>query len=159
MVQIFLEQKMLRLSKLTDYGTVILCHIAKEPGKLHASQEISTATGITLPTVSKILKLLVKGGVLNSVRGARGGYQLARNAAQVSVASVIHALEGPIALTECSLTRHDCQQAAGCEQRANWGLINQTIRMALEAISLADMIIPGKASDEETLIPVADLLR
>jgi len=150
---------MLRLSKLTDYGTVILGYIAKDGSRLHAAQEISVATGIAQPTVSKILKMLAKANVLSSTRGAKGGYALAREAKLITVANVISALEGPISLTECSLTQHDCEQATGCNLRGNWGLINLAIQTALESVSLADMIIPGVKLPEEVKIPVASLSR
>ncbi|NOQ34564.1 MAG: SUF system Fe-S cluster assembly regulator, partial [Methylococcaceae bacterium] len=95
---------MLRLSKLTDYATVILTYMAKNQHDLHAAVGISEATGINPPTVSKILKALVKAKVLQSTRGAKGGYCLARAPEKITVASVISALEGPIALTECSIS-------------------------------------------------------
>ncbi len=149
----------MRLSKLTDYATVILSYIAKDTSHWHAALEISEATGIALPTVSKVLKLLLKADVLSSARGAKGGYALARTPEQISVAAVISALEGPIALTECSLTHQGCEQASGCDLRGNWGLINQTIHDALESITLADMILPVSETPEEILIPVNSLIR
>lgn len=153
---------MLKLSKLTDYATVILGFMAKDNSYVHAAMEIATATGIALPTVSKILKLLVNADVLISTRGAKGGYALARAPEQISVAAVISAMEGPIALTECSITHQGCEQASGCEVRGNWGLINQTIHNALESITLADMIKPAKTPKpipEEIRIPVSSLYR
>lgn len=153
---------MLKLSKLTDYATVILGFMAKDNSYVHAAMEIATATGIALPTVSKILKLLVNADVLISTRGAKGGYALARAPEQISVAAVISAMEGPIALTECSITHQGCEQASGCEVRGNWGLINQTIHNALESITLADMIRPAKTAQpipEEIRIPVSSLYR
>jgi len=153
---------MLKLSKLTDYATVILGFMAKDHSYVHAAMEIAAATGIALPTVSKILKLLVNADVLISTRGAKGGYALARAPEQISVAAVISAMEGPIALTECSITHQGCEQASGCEVRGNWGLINQTIHNALESISLADMIRPAKIAQpipEEIRIPVSSLYR
>ena len=149
---------MLRLSKLTDYATVILSFMARDEEHAHAAMEIATATGIALPTVSKILKLLVKAKVLMSTRGAKGGYALARKPEKISVATVISALEGPIALTECSISHQGCEQASGCDIRGNWSLINQTIHDALESVTLADMIRPA-AMPEEFLIPVASLYR
>jgi FeS assembly SUF system regulator len=149
---------MLRLSKLTDYATVILSFIARDDTHVHAAMEISAATGIALPTVSKILKLLVNAKVLISTRGAKGGYALARKPEKITVASVISALEGPIALTECSISHQGCEQASGCEIRGNWGLINQTIHNALESVTLADMIKP-LIVPEEIMIPVASLYR
>ncbi|MDD5580793.1 MAG: SUF system Fe-S cluster assembly regulator [Methylobacter sp.] len=149
---------MLRLSKLTDYGTVILSFIARDNTHVHAAIEIAGATGIALPTVSKVLKLLVNAKVLISTRGAKGGYALARKPEKITVAAVISALEGPIAITECSISHQGCEQASGCEIRGNWGLINQTIYNALESVTLADMIKP-LIMPEEIMIPVASLYR
>ena len=149
---------MIKLSKLTDYATVILSYMAKDHVNMHAAIEISEVTGITLPTVSKILKLLVKAHVLTSVRGAKGGYLLARVPEKITVASVISALEGPIALTECTASHKNCDQASGCEIQGNWGLINQKIFNALDSVTLADMIMPVK-SPEEFTIPVSSLYR
>lgn len=149
---------MLRLSKLTDYATVILSYMVSDAVTLHAAMEIADATGIALPTVSKILKLLVKANVLTSVRGAKGGYVLARAPEQISVASVITALEGPIAITECSSAMHHCEQAIACKIRSNWGLINTTIYNALDAISLADMVLPT-LMPHEIRIPITSLQR
>lgn len=110
---------MLRLSKLTDYGTVILSFMAKDNTRVCAAMEIATATGIALPTVSKILKLLVNAKVLMSTRGAKGGYTLADLPENITVAAIISALEGPIALTECSLSQQGCEQASGCGISSN----------------------------------------
>ncbi len=150
---------MLRLSKLTDYATVILSYMAKEDDQLHAALEISEATGITQPTVSKILKMLARAKVLSSTRGAKGGYVLAREAKLITVASVISALEGPIALTECSLTQHNCEQASGCDIRGNWGVINQAIQNALESVTLADLIMTESKMPQEVTVPVSSLYR
>jgi FeS assembly SUF system regulator len=154
---------MLRLSKLTDYATVILSFMARDNTQVHAAMEIASATGIALPTVSKILKLLVNAKVLMSTRGAKGGYALARTPDKITIAAVISALEGPIALTECSISQQGCEQASGCEIRGNWNLINTTIHNALESVTLADMIRPVRSQDtmwgQEILIPVASLYR
>ncbi|MFW5443629.1 MAG: SUF system Fe-S cluster assembly regulator [Methylococcaceae bacterium] len=149
---------MLRLSKLTDYATVILSYMAKEPTTMHAAQEVSDVTGIALPTVSKVLKLLIKEKVLTSVRGAKGGYLLARAPEKITVATVINALEGPIALTECSASHKNCEQAAGCGIQGNWDLINKTIFNALESVTLADMVLPAK-QPEEIRIPISSLYK
>ncbi len=149
---------MLKLSKLTDYATVILSYMAKDQTNMHAAQEVSDETGITQPTVSKILKLLVRAKVVTSVRGAKGGYLLARSPEKITVAAVINALEGPIALTECSASHKNCDQASGCDIQGNWGLINQKIFNALESVTLADMIMPAK-QPEEIFIPVSSLYR
>jgi FeS assembly SUF system regulator len=149
---------MLRLSKLTDYATVILSHIAKENGQTHSAFCVADATGIALPTVSKILKILVNAKVLVSTRGMKGGYVLARSPELISVADVISALEGPIALTECSISHEGCEQASGCGISGNWGLINKAIQNALEAVTLADMIKPANLP-QEFMIPVSSIYR
>ncbi len=149
---------MLKLSKLTDYATVILSYMAKDHLVMHAALEIADETGIALPTVSKVLKLLVKAKVLTSVRGAKGGYLLARAPENITVATVINALEGPIALTECSASHKNCGHASGCDIQSNWTLINQKIFDALEAVTLADMVMPVK-QPEEIRIPVSSLYR
>jgi len=147
---------MIRLSKLTDYATVILSFMAKDKTRVCATMEIATATGIAMPTVSKILKILVNAKVLTSARGAKGGYLLAHAPENISVAAIISALEGPIALTECSISKQACEQASGCGIRANWHIINQTIHNALESVTLADLIRPV-ATPDEIYIPVTSL--
>jgi len=147
---------MIRVGKLTDYATVILSVIAKDKNRMFAAMEIAAVTGIALPTVSKILKALVNAKVLMSTRGSKGGYMLASDPAQITVAAIISALEGPIALTECSISKQACEQASGCGIRANWHIINQTIHNALESVTLADLIRPVTVP-EEVYIPVASL--
>jgi FeS assembly SUF system regulator len=149
---------MLKLSKLTDYATVILSFMAKDHLNMHAAVEMSEATGIALPTVSKILKLLLKAHVLTSVRGAKGGYLLARSPEKITVATVINALEGPIALTECNVSHKNCDQAKGCQIQGSWGLINQKVFNALDSVTLADMVMPYKPP-AEIIIPVSSLYR
>ncbi|MCK5830813.1 MAG: SUF system Fe-S cluster assembly regulator [Methylococcales bacterium] len=149
---------MLKLSKLTDYATVILSYMVKDQTDLHAAQEISKVTGIAQPTVSKILKLLVKARVLTSIRGAKGGYLLARAPERITVASVINAMEGPIALTECSASHKDCGHTSGCEIQGRWELVNQKILNTLESVTLADMVLPVK-QPEEVLIPISRLYK
>lgn len=149
---------MLKLSKLTDYATVILSVIAKDGGRVHGALELADETGIALPTVSKILKTLARAGVLSSTRGAKGGYSLTREPERITVATVISALEGPIALTECSASHKGCDQASGCRIQGNWHLINEKIAQALESVTLSDMVAPFKAPVEVT-IPVSRLYR
>jgi len=149
---------MLRLGKMTDYATVILSFMARSQKQIHAALEISTATGIAQPTVSKILKLLVKAKVLSSIRGAKGGYALVQVPEKITVASVITALEGPISLTECSHSDHSCEQVADCQIGNNWRLVNQTVQQALESVTLADMMLPVQ-SPQEITVPLASLSR
>jgi FeS assembly SUF system regulator len=145
---------MLRLSKLTDYATVILSVMAKDASRVCAAMEIANVTGIALPTVSKILKALLNANVLISTRGAKGGYALATTPDNITVASIISALEGPIAVTECSISLQGCEQAAGCNISGHWNVINRAIYNALESVTLADLIKP-----QETLIPITSLYR
>ena len=132
---------MLRLSKLTDYGIVVMTCLAEEPDAIRAANEISTCTRVAPPTVSKVLKLLSRSGLVSSCRGARGGYRLSRRPEQISIAQVIDALEGPVALTECSSESSHCVQEAHCS--GNWQRINGAIRRALEDVSLAEMVLPA----------------
>ncbi|PKM37830.1 MAG: SUF system Fe-S cluster assembly regulator [Gammaproteobacteria bacterium HGW-Gammaproteobacteria-10] len=149
---------MLRLGKLTDYATVILSYMAKNRFQMHAANEIADITGIAPATVSKLLKQLAKAGLVYSTRGAKGGYELANVPEQITVASIISAVEGPIALTECSISQQNCEQAGGCEIRGSWGKINQAIFNALDSITLADLILPASKPDE-FYVPVASLYR
>jgi FeS assembly SUF system regulator len=148
----------IKVSKLTDYATVILSHMANDALRVQGAVEVAQATGIALPTVSKILKQLAKAQVVLSVRGAKGGYALARQPEKITVASVINALEGPIALTECTGSHKSCDQASGCRIQGNWHLINHKISVALESITLADMLLPYQPS-QEVIIPVSRLFR
>ncbi len=132
---------MIRVTRLTDYGIVLLTRFTSEAeGAVLSARELSGASGIPLPTVSKILKALTRGRILTSQRGTQGGYQLARPAADISVAAVVEALEGPIALTECSTEEDaDCGIERSCPVRTNWQRITDAIRDALEAVSLEEM--------------------
>ncbi|RMD78232.1 MAG: SUF system Fe-S cluster assembly regulator [Gammaproteobacteria bacterium] len=133
---------MLRLGKLTDYGTVLMTHLARHGERRHSASELAAELGLSLPTVSKVLKALVQGGLLVSHRGAKGGYGLARPAEEISVASIVAAIEGPIALTECSQAQGSCEQEGSCEVQGNWRRINEAVQRALEEVSLADLARP-----------------
>ena len=143
---------MIRVTKLADYGILLMTWFAhrdnilrergETPGRMTAG-ELAAATGLPLPTVSKLLGLLVKGQVLTSHRGVNGGYALAGRPDRISVADIIAALEGPIALTDClSDTTPTCEVESLCPTRTNWGRINEAIRTALEAITLDEMARP-----------------
>jgi FeS assembly SUF system regulator len=134
---------MLRLSKLTDYGTVAMTHIAREPERTHAAAELAAAMGVAVPTASKILKMLARADLLRSVRGAKGGYMLSRPAGEISIAELIDALEGPIGLTECSVIAGLCAVEGSCSVRGNWQRINRVIRDALGQMTLADLAQPA----------------
>lgn len=133
---------MIRLSRLSDYGIVILTRMAREPGRAMPASTLARATSVSAAMTGKILKLLARAELLASQRGVRGGYALARPAEAISVAEIIEALDGPIALTSCAdPASHDCGIEALCPARAGWRRINRSIRDALAGITLAEMAL------------------
>lgn len=130
---------MLRISKLTDYGTVILARLAGQPDRLWTATEVAEATHIGLPTVSKLLKKLQRSGLVTSARGSHGGYQLAQPPGEITAARILDALEGPFAITECSGTHSTCGIEADCAVGHTWQKVNAAIRRALLDISLAEL--------------------
>jgi FeS assembly SUF system regulator len=133
---------MFKLGKLTDYGTVVMTALAAKPEALRNAHELAAETRVAAPTVSKLLKQLVKSGLVESIRGAHGGYRLARGPERITVADVVAALEGPIAVTECSGHGGGCSIESHCGVRGNWKLINGAILQALESVTLAQMAEP-----------------
>lgn len=130
---------MLKMSRLTDYGTGVLAYLASAGDLPHSASAVAEQTGLPNATVSKILKLLTRGGLVTSHRGAQGGYVLSRPATQITAADVIDALEGPLALTECSTADGSCEIEAFCLVGTAWQRINIEIRHALDEISLAEL--------------------
>jgi FeS assembly SUF system regulator len=137
---------MLRLSKLADYAVVILLRLGPG-GAVQTASGIAAATGIPEPTVAKVLKLLAAGRLAISTRGARGGYRLARPLEQVSVAAVIAAIDGPIALTACVDGASTlCEISGMCAVRGRWAVVNDAVRHTLDNISLAELHHPPRAA-------------
>jgi FeS assembly SUF system regulator len=131
---------MFRLNRLTDYAVVVMTQMTHRPEDVHTAPRIATDTGIPLPTVAKLLNALARESLVLSHRGAAGGYTLGRPADKVSVAEIIQAMEGPIALTACvEGSGHHCEVECLCPMRGNWDQVNQAIRAALSAVTLADM--------------------
>lgn len=130
---------MLRISKLTDYATVILASLATGDDRLYTAAELAEATRLSPATVSKLLKKLNQGGLVSSGRGSRGGYQLAKPATEISAAAILNALEGPFALTECSSAHSACSIAGTCHVGHSWQRVNAAIRRALNDVSLAQL--------------------
>jgi FeS assembly SUF system regulator len=130
----------LRLSKLTDYGTVLLAHLAANGGSVCSAADVATATGVAVPTVSKLLKLLGRNGLVTSTRGANGGYRLAHDPSDISAADIIDALEGPVSITECSASDSQCEHEGVCSVGVAWQRVNVAIRMALDDVSLNDLL-------------------
>jgi len=130
----------LRISKLTDYGTFLLAHLAANEADVRSAADVASATGIALPTVSKLLKSLARSGLVVSTRGANGGYKLSRPARDISAADVIDALEGPVSITECSSVGSLCEHEGVCSVSGAWQRINVAIRRALDDVSLNDLL-------------------
>ena len=137
---------MIRLNRLTDYAVVVLAKMANAQGEVRTAPQLASGTMIPLPTVAKLLKMLAREGIIRSQRGASGGYVLSRAPENISVAEVIGALEGPIALTSCvDGTTGLCEVETLCPMRGNWDKVNMAIRDALRGVSLADMVTPDLA--------------
>jgi len=133
---------MIRLSKLTDYGLVLMGHVARSQKRtLHTARDLAAESGLPVPTVSKLLRILQQGGFLTSQRGIKGGYSLARDAQEISVSEIIAAFEGPVALTDCS-TDVICDFERACPIKHNQQIINRVVRGALEKLTLADLVHP-----------------
>jgi|SRR5689334_967065 FeS assembly SUF system regulator len=130
---------MLRISRLTDYATVILAAMAQAPERLQTSAALAQQTRLSLPTVSKLLKQLQRSGLVASTRGLHGGYQLARPATQISAGEILDALEGPVALTDCASGHGQCGLERTCRVGHAWQRLNLTIRRSLHEVSLAQL--------------------
>ena len=130
---------MLRIGKLTDYATVILATLAADRSRLLTATALSDRTHIAAPTVAKLLKQLHHAGLVNSTRGTRGGYQLARDPESISAAAILDALEGPIALTECSAGNGNCDIEHTCSVGRTWQRLSMAIRRSLSEVTLAQL--------------------
>jgi FeS assembly SUF system regulator len=130
---------MLRISKMTDYGTLVLAHLAGDGRRLSSASEVSAVTGLGGATVSKILKTLSRAGLVTSTRGSQGGYALARDAIDITAAEIIDAFDGPVAITDCAAGAENCELESVCGVGTAWQKINLAIRRSLEDISLADL--------------------
>lgn len=134
---------MLRLTNLADYSVVVMTAAARDAGSVSAAV-IAARTGIPAPTVAKVMGLLKRAGLLASSRGVAGGFRLARTTAAISVADIVEAVDGPIALTNCQHGEvMSCALEGSCAVRPHWGAINLTVRAALQAVSLADLAGPA----------------
>ncbi len=134
---------MIRMTRLADYAVMVMTHIAAGSGAALKGSEIAAALGLPQPTASKVLKGLSHAGLLRSYRGVKGGYALALAPEDISVAAVIAAVEGPIALTECvDHVGGACGIESSCPTRESWHVINDVVSEALARVSLADMLAP-----------------
>ena len=130
---------MFRISRLTDYGTLILVYLSEQDGRLCSASEVATGTHVAQPTVQKLLKVLARTGLVDSVRGADGGYRLSRSPRLIDAAQILDALEGPVAITECSTQESQCELESLCHVGSAWQRINSALRVALSEISLVDL--------------------
>lgn len=134
---------MIRLSRMADYGVVVMTFMAMRASKTQTTHQVAEATGLSEATVGKLLKVFARDGLLESHRGVHGGYELTRQAGDITVADIVTAVEGPIALTLC-VDEHpgNCDVESLCPMRGGWNRINNALREALEGVSLADMAFP-----------------
>jgi len=148
---------LIRINKLTDYAMLLLARMASDPARLHSAQQLASLSALETPTVSKVLKLLNQAELLESVRGARGGYRLARCADDISILDIISAIEGPFAMVECSIAPGRCDHEANCGYKGNWQVIENEIRRLLARLSISDMqqqLRPGMLSGRSSVLPI-----
>ncbi|HXS21892.1 MAG TPA: SUF system Fe-S cluster assembly regulator [Steroidobacteraceae bacterium] len=130
---------MVRISRLTDYATVLLAVLAEQPARVQTAAALAEQTHIAAPTVSKLLKQLQRAGLVASTLGLHGGYQLARPATEISAAAILDAMEGPVALTDCSVGAGHCDIEETCRVGRVWQRLNLAIRRSLYDVSLAQL--------------------
>jgi FeS assembly SUF system regulator len=133
---------MIILSKLADYGVIVASHLAAHPARQINAQALAAETRLPRATVAKVLKSLAHAGIVSALRGATGGYRLARDAASISVAEVVASIDGAIGMTQCSIHDPGCERQGFCPTRPHWQRINLAIGQALSAVTLADMANP-----------------
>ncbi len=134
---------MMRLSRLADFAVVLMTHVAQHHERVHTASEAALVTQLPAPTVAKVLARLCREGLLTSIRGVKGGYQLARPAAEIPVGAIVNALDGPVALTQCiKLGAARCEIEAVCPSRVGLHRINVAVHKAINDVSLADIATP-----------------
>jgi FeS assembly SUF system regulator len=133
---------MLKISKLTDYATIIMSHLALTPTTVFSAARLAKETHLAPPTARKILKILAEANLVTSFRGTDGGYQLARSADSMTLADVVEAIEGKLAMTECCSVSNYCTLDSLCTVKENWQVINHIILKALRSFTLSDMNKP-----------------
>ena len=145
---------MIRLTNLADYAVVVMTAAARAPEARLSAARVADVTSIPVPTVAKLMGTLARGGLLVAARGVAGGFSLARPPCEISVAAIVEAVDGPIALTNClSGENHDCAIEGHCTVRGHWGPINRAVRGALAAVTLADLVRPYPPAAVSALAP------
>lgn len=148
---------MLRVSRLTDYSCVLMTCLAQRQGEVLSAADLAARARLELPTVSKLMKRLGRSGLVESFRGAQGGYRLARTPGSITLADIVVAMEGPIGMTECSLHAGRCTFEAHCGARSNWRRVSDIVVAALKGVTLADMQPPSPLAAARRSRPSAAL--
>jgi FeS assembly SUF system regulator len=146
---------MLRVSKLTDYATVLMTALAQSGDELASAAALAERARLEQPTAAKVLKLLAQAGLVTSQRGTAGGYRLAHAPEAITVADIVGAIEGPFGMTECSVHSGLCDHESHCGVRGNWRRISEAVEAALRAVTLADMLVPPRPARPRIPIHVA----
>jgi FeS assembly SUF system regulator len=149
----------MRLSHLADYAIVLMSAAARHCGGVRINAgTLSEETGVPLPTAQKLVSLLSRAGLMKSARGTGGGIRLARPAAAISLADIVEAIEGPIAMTSCvDDTRHECALEGNCRVQPHWGAVNSAVRGALGGVSLASLVstpspLPARLGSQQVAV-------
>ncbi len=147
---------MIKIGRMTDYGTLIMTYLARDSERLHAAHEIAQAVNVSLPTANKVLKSLARAGLLESQRGIKGGYLLSRTPEQITMADIIRALEGPVGLTDCGTAQQpgNCNRQPSCSVKTNWQRISKAVNDALAGVTLAELSEPPVQTVHITRQPV-----
>ena len=158
----FGARRLIILSKLADYGVILGVHLAREGSRASVEARptnaaaLAEATQLPVSTVAKVLKSLARAGLVTSVRGAAGGYRLARPAGLISIGEVVKAIDGPLGVTECTSDEDHCKRVSFCLTRPHWSRINSAVAAALSSVSLADMALPFLADDRPVAVPLGN---
>jgi FeS assembly SUF system regulator len=130
---------MLRVTKMTDYATVLLSCLAHAPKRVHSASELAELAKLEITTVSKVLKPLAHAGLIEGFRGSQGGYRLALPATQINLFAVVEAMEGRLEMTECSGEHSQCEHETHCGIQSHWQKINDVIANTLKSVSIAEL--------------------
>ena len=139
---------MIKVSRMADYAILLVCKMSSVENKVYSAHELSTITALKITTISKILTKLTKAKVTNSIRGVAGGYKLMMKAEDISICDIIDIIDGQVALTVCvdEDKNHSCDLESMCPSQGNWQVINNTVRNALNSVSIAEMANPFVAN-------------
>ena len=139
---------MIKVSRMADYAILLVCKMSSAENKVYSAHELSTITALKITTISKILTKLTKANITNSIRGVAGGYKLMMKAEDISIGDIIDIIDGQVALTVCvdEDKNHSCDLESMCPSQGNWQIINNTIREALNSVSIAEMANPFVAN-------------